>query len=216
MILIYDCNFSLAPARNFFGKEIHLTIRKQIFTIALTAVLGTALGACKSGGDSNAGRNSNGNSVAGNTNAGANTANANAASTAPAANASGGPIDAYKAAYTARKNKDIAELKKLLSKDIIEFLTMIGQADPKKKQTLDEMLKEMCEQPQAPTSDARNEKVNGDKATIEYLDEKGGWQIMDLVKEDGAWKLTIDKTDAPPTGDQPVANKPTGTNDKKQ
>jgi len=79
-----------------------------------------------------------------------------------------------------------------MSKDILEFMTDIGSAENK---TLDAELKEMCKKPQAKTDDTRNEKINGDKATLEYLDEKGKWETMDFVKEDGAWKLTIDKAD---------------------
>ncbi len=102
------------------------------------------------------------------------------------------PTGAYKAAYAARKNKDVPALKKLMSKDILEFFTEISGLGAK-KQTVDELLMELCERPQAATAEARNEKINGDKATIEYLDEKGGWSPMEFVKENGAWKLTIEK-----------------------
>ena len=115
----------------------------------------------------------------------------------------GTPTDAYKAAYTARKNKDIDGLKKVLSKDILEFFTMMGDADDKNKKSLDDMLRELCDRPQAATAEARNEKIDGDKATIEYLDETGGWGSMDFVKEDGVWKLTIDKADKPSSDDKP-------------
>ena len=101
----------------------------------------------------------------------------------------------HKAAHAARKNKDINALKKIMSKDVLEFLTMIGGADEKKKKSLDDMLRELCDQPQAASAEARNEKIDGDKATIEYLDEEGQWRSMDFVKEDGAWKLTIDKAE---------------------
>lgn len=104
----------------------------------------------------------------------------------------GTPTAAYKAAYAARKNKDVPALKKLMSKDILEFFTEIGGLG-EKKQTVDELLMELCEKPQAATAEARNEKINGDKATIEYLDEKGGWSPMEFVKENGQWKLTIEK-----------------------
>ena len=109
--------------------------------------------------------------------------------------ASGGPTEAYKAAYTARKNKDIAALKKLLSKDIIEFFVMMGNADEKKKQTVDEMLKELCDRPQAAVMQVRNEKITGDTATLEFIDEDSKWQTMDFIKEDGIWKLTIARED---------------------
>ncbi|MEP6787068.1 MAG: hypothetical protein ABJB40_01455 [Acidobacteriota bacterium] len=139
---------------------------------------------------------------AANTNTGTNqsTTNANqsvnAATPAPANTSSepvsGTPTEAYKAAYAARKSCDVAALKKLMSKDIIDFMTDIGSSE---KKTLDDELKEMCKRPQAKTDDVRNEKINGDKATVEYPDEKGKWQTMDFVKEDGAWKLTINKDD---------------------
>jgi hypothetical protein len=122
------------------------------------------------------------------------------------------PTGAYLAAHAARKNKDIEALKKLFSKDIKEFLTMLGQADEKNKQTLDDMLREMCENPQAATAEARNEKINGDKATIEYLDEKGGWSRMDFVKEDGMWKLTIEK---PEKGDIEIETSPNKNSNRK-
>ena len=127
-----------------------------------------------------------------NASAAANTANSSTPAAGNTADEAGTPTAAYKAAYAARKNKDVPALKKLMSKDILEFFTEIAGLG-EKKQTIDELLMELCEKEQAPTAEARNEKINGDKATIEYLDEKGGWSPMEFVKEDGAWKLTIEK-----------------------
>ena len=143
------------------------------------------------------------------TNQNTNTTNSNQTGSIPTptisgtvSTSTGTPTDTYKAAYTARKNKDIEGLKKVLSKDILDFMTMMGKD---KKQTLDEVLKELCEQPQAATAEARSEKIDGDKAKIEYLDQGGKWSPMDFVKEDGAWKMTIDKADGPvPSGDKDV------------
>lgn len=104
------------------------------------------------------------------------------------------PTDAYKAAYSARQKKDIEGLKKVLSKDALEFFTMMGKEDGK---TLEDSLKELAERPQAATAEARNEKIDGDKAKLEYLDEKGGWSPMDFVKEGNDWKLTIPKEEPP-------------------
>ncbi|MEQ1924025.1 MAG: hypothetical protein ABL952_16080 [Pyrinomonadaceae bacterium] len=134
--------------------------------------------------------NTNENKAAANTNQAANAATPEPTNTTTTSSA-GTPTDAYKAAYTARKNKDIEGLKKLMSKDVIEFLTMVAEADEKKKSTLDDQLKELCEKPQAATAEARNEKIDGDYATIEYLDEKGGWKPMEFIKEDGVWKLAF-------------------------
>jgi flagellar hook-associated protein FlgK len=100
------------------------------------------------------------------------------------------PTDAYKAAYTARKNKDIAALKRYFAKDALGFLTDIGKIDNK---SLDEMLKEMTEKPQAASPETRNEKINGNRATLEYLDEAGKWKVMDFSKEGNDWKLDLPK-----------------------
>lgn len=65
------------------------------------------------------------------------------------------------------------------------------------KKSLDEMFQELAEKPQAAIPEVRNEKINGDRAIIEYRDEKGEWKEMDFVKEDGGWKLTLPKADGP-------------------
>lgn len=115
----------------------------------------------------------------------------------PAANEVGSlatPTDAYKTAYELRKKKDVEELKKMMSDDIKEFLTMMGEAE---KKSLDDMIKEMCEKPQADRAEARNEKIKGDTATVEYLTEKGDWKTMDFEKVDGKWLMTFPKADGP-------------------
>ena len=163
----------------------------------MAATLLLAATACQNTGNMNTASNQ----PVANANQAANTATPAQANTSTSS--TGTPTDAYKAAYQARKSKDVAALKKLLSKDMLEFFTMIASFDEKKKQTLDDMLMELCEKPQAASDETRNEKVNGDKATLEYLDEKGGWDTMDFIKEDGAWKLTVEKADKKsPDGDK--------------
>jgi len=153
-----------------------------------------ALASCQNADNKNAPSNQPDNKSAVNTGQTTNAATP-AAAEAPA-NSTGTPTGAYKAAYAARKNRDVPALKKLMSKDIVEFFTELARMG-EKKQTLDDLLMELCEKPQAPTAEARNEKITGDTATIEYLDEKGDWSTMDFIKEDGGWKLTIPKTDKP-------------------
>ena len=51
--------------------------------------------------------------------------------------------------------KRIAEV---MSKDILDFLEMMGKED---KKSLDDTLKELCETPQGATSESRNEKITG-------------------------------------------------------
>ena len=121
-----------------------------------------------------------------------NTSANNAAATSSADTASTGslatPTEAYKTAWAYRKNKDIAGLKRVMSKDVLDFLTEIGKGD---KKSLDDMLMEMTEEVKANTPEYRNEKINGDRATIEYKDDDGTWKPMDFVKEGNDWKLTL-------------------------
>lgn len=98
------------------------------------------------------------------------------------------PTEAYKAAYTARQKKDVDGLKRVLSKDVLDFLSEMGKTE---KKTVDEELKVLCERPQAPKAEVRGEKINGDRATLEYLGEDGKWSTMDFVKEGNDWKMTM-------------------------
>lgn len=108
------------------------------------------------------------------------------------------PTEAYKAAYAARKNKDVKALKRVLSKDILEFFADMGNAE---QQTLDEELKSLAEAPQAATDETRNEKITGDKATLEYQSEQGKWETMDFVKEGDEWKMTMPDAKSPTVTD---------------
>lgn len=159
---------------------------KSLTFLALAAVLSVASSACQKAENKNSPVNQPVNTSATNINAPANTV-----AQAPANDPAGSPTDAYKAAYAARKNRDVPALKKLLSKDILEFFTEIAGLG-EKKQTVDELLMELCEKPQAATAEVRNEKISGDKAKLEFLDDNGEWSQMEFVKEDGSWKLTFE------------------------
>jgi hypothetical protein len=163
-------------------------IQSKCFSLVLATVL--AGSACQKVANTASTSNATGNSTTVNSNADA--APANTTTSSDAGNVSGSPTEVYKAAYAARKNKDIATLKKIMSKDILKFLGDMGKDD---KKSLDDMLNELCARPQAATADARNEKVDGDHASIEYLDEDGKWQTMDFAKEDGVWKMSVGKGD---------------------
>ena len=142
--------------------------------------------------------NSNANSAPANVSTSTNSAASNTPSSTPNVNAnvstvSGSlatPTDAYKTGYAARKNKDIATLKRVMAKDALEFLTEIAQID---KKTLDDQLKALADRPQAATAETRNEKIKGDRASLEYLDEDGKWKTMDFSKEGNDWKIDLPK-----------------------
>lgn len=114
------------------------------------------------------------------------------------------PTQAYKTAYAARQKKDLEGLKRVLSKEMLGFLQDIGKAEQK---TLDDELKELVATPQAPTAETRNEKITGNSATLEYLDEKGKWSLMGFVKEGDDWKMTLPHTPAPVIEQIPAKNK---------
>ena len=175
----------------------------HLSSIVLVAICLALLGCSK---------NDNTNSTANNANKAANsnangTSNANAKSDTTDIKTDSGsvgslatPTDAYKTAYELRKKKDIEGLKKVMSKDILDFLKMMGEDD---KKSLDDMLKEMVNTPQAPTNECRNEKITGETATLEYRDVDGtGWKTMDLEKVGNDWKIGAPKgkmtSDGPP------------------
>ena len=108
------------------------------------------------------------------------------------------PTETYKTACAARRKKDIAGLKHVLSKDLLGFFKEMGEAE---KKTLDESLSEMMNQPMSPTDECRNEQINGETATLEYLNDKGKWSQMDFIKEGSDWKMTFPKAGAPMTRD---------------
>lgn len=98
------------------------------------------------------------------------------------------PTEAYKTAYELRKKCDIGGLKQVMSNDVLEFMSMMGEDQRK---SLDDMLREMCDKPQADRAEVRNEKIKGDKAQVQYLTETGGWKTMDFEKVDNKWLLSL-------------------------
>jgi hypothetical protein len=100
------------------------------------------------------------------------------------------PSETYQTGYAARQAKDLATLKRVLSKDALQFLTEVGKEEQK---TLDDQLRTLAEKPQASTAETRNEKINGDRASLEYLNEKGKWVSMEFVKEGNDWKIDLPK-----------------------
>jgi hypothetical protein len=165
---------------------VKLTINRAALTLAACATLAWTT-ACQTKTEV----------TTGNTNAPATKASPQAtasqtevAKTAPGASGSlATPSEAYKFGYEARQRKDIVALKRVMSKNAIEFLTMIGEG----KETIDDQLMKLAEGKQGPTSETRNEKISGDRASLEYQDVNGKWLTMDLVKEGNDWKIDLPK-----------------------
>ena len=105
------------------------------------------------------------------------------------------PSATFKAFFEAQQKKDVAGMKQTLSK------TSIAMMEASAKQqgvTLDKMIQSQLDNPSAridKVPEMRNEKINGDSATVELRNEDANrWDTMYFVKEDGAWKIALDRT----------------------
>lgn len=94
------------------------------------------------------------------------------------------PTEGFKAFYEAAKSKDAAALKKTIAKKLLAELE--DQAKQAGK-PFDEFLVDVNVPPSFP--EVRNEKIDGDKATIEVKGASDNWRPTKLSKEDGVWKL---------------------------
>jgi hypothetical protein len=137
----------------------------------------------------------------------ANTANttnaANTTAVTPAPNASQSPSatndssatspsGVFKAQNEARKNKNAATMQSNLSRASLELIEKDARA---RGITLDEWLTLDEEgNDEITTIQTRNEKIDGDTATVEINTDGGEeWDVMPFVKEDGRWKIAMDK-----------------------
>jgi len=105
------------------------------------------------------------------------------------------PSATFQTYFEAQKKKDIPGMKQTLSRTSL----LMMEASAKQKQlTVDQMLASQLENPASKVDkmpETRNEKVSGDTATIELKNEDANrWDTMYFVKEDGAWKIALDRT----------------------
>lgn len=75
---------------------------------------------------------------------------------------------------------------------------MIEKAARAQKVTSDEVLTSMSRQANAANkegaTETRNEHIEGDAATLELKNPvTGGWDKIPFVKEEGRWKIALDK-----------------------
>lgn len=102
------------------------------------------------------------------------------------------PTKAFKTYYNSLKNKDVKGLKTIMKKKDLEEI----EAEAKKKnKSLDDFIKdEVIEQVSrkipAEMPETRNEKIDGDNATLEVKDGDN-WRPAKFVKEDDGWKIDM-------------------------
>ena len=97
------------------------------------------------------------------------------------------PLETLKAYTLAIKKKDSTQMKLLLSDASIK---MADQEAKAQNVTLDEIVKRETLFSETQRSvEFRNEKVDGDKATIEMKDSFETWITVPFVREEGVWKI---------------------------
>jgi hypothetical protein len=102
------------------------------------------------------------------------------------------PTATFKAFYEASKKKDVPGMKKTLSKGTLDMFDKLAKEQNK---TTDDMLKDVDKDEKSEKiPETRNEKINGETATLEVKNEKTNkWDSLPFVKENGEWKIALDK-----------------------
>ena len=99
------------------------------------------------------------------------------------------PLQAFKTYTRAVKAKDTTTMKMLLSN---ESLKMHEQEAKAQGVNVDDIVKrESLFNADQTTVEFRNEKVDGDKASIEVKDTFGIWITVPFIREDGVWKIDL-------------------------
>jgi hypothetical protein len=97
------------------------------------------------------------------------------------------PLETFKTYVKAYKAKDTATMKLLLSDATVK---MHEQEAKSQGTTIDEVLKRETMIGEAQRSvDYRDEKIDGDKATLQIKNVYGSWETLPFVREDGVWKI---------------------------
>ena len=97
------------------------------------------------------------------------------------------PLETFKTYTKAIKAKDTRTMKLLLSDATMKMHEKEAKAQGV---SVDEIVKRETLFTQNQTSvDYRNEKIDGDKATLEVKNSFGSWETVPFVREDGVWKI---------------------------
>lgn len=160
----------------------------RIYTIILTAFAALAVTACSTTQTVN--QTTNQTQTEANR---ANQTNQAVVETKPTA-AALSPKETLMALDEASRKRDVAAVKSYLSQGTLDLFNKEAE---KQKKPLDEILRdeilneENLQDEEAP--DLRNEKIEGDKATVEVKNTlTGEYDPFPLVKENGVWKVALD------------------------
>lgn len=96
------------------------------------------------------------------------------------------PLETFKTYVKAMKAKDTTSMKVLLSNATIKMHEQEAKAQGV---SIDEIIKRETLLAEGQTTvEYRNEKIDGDRATLE-VKSGGFWQTIPFIREDGVWKI---------------------------
>ncbi len=102
----------------------------------------------------------------------------------------GSPTEILITFAEATKKKDAETIKKTLSKSTMK---VIEESAKKQNISVNEVLTKAEDPEGKDLPETRNEKIEGDTATLEIKDDvTGKFDVMPFVKEDGGWKIALD------------------------
>lgn len=97
------------------------------------------------------------------------------------------PLETLQAYVKAFQKKDYTTMKLLLSAATIK---MHQESAKSQGVTLDDIVqRETLISPDRKTAEFRNQKIDGDRATIEMKNSFGAWNTINFVREEGIWKI---------------------------
>lgn len=101
------------------------------------------------------------------------------------------PTEAFRTFTVAAFNKDVEAVKQSISKESLKFIEASAKQQNK---TVAELLTEgAVQETERKIPEVRNEKIEGDRATIEVKNDMGIYNKIPLVKENGEWKIALDE-----------------------
>jgi len=101
------------------------------------------------------------------------------------------PLDTLQAYMQAIKKKDPTQMKLLLSKGSLKMAEDEAKAQ---NTTVDEVVKrETLFTETQKRVEFKNEKIDGERATIEVKNAFGSWDIVPFNKENGEWKIAKER-----------------------
>jgi len=97
------------------------------------------------------------------------------------------PAETFQTYVKAFKKKDITTMKLLLSSDTMKMHEQEAKAEGV---TVDDIVKRDSLLGDSQTTvEYRNQKINGDKASLEYKNQFGSWETIPFVRENNEWKI---------------------------